>query len=171
MNTGILLLRVVVGLLFAGHGAQKHFGWFGGPGPRGTVGMMRSLGFRTPSLMAFAAVMAELGGGVFFALGLLTPFAALALVVVMLNAILTVHWKNGLWNSNGGFEFNLVLLTVAVAVSATGPGRFSLDRALGWDGHLSGILWGSGVLVAAAAISFLGTTLGRARPDATQLPV
>ena len=68
----------------------------------------------------------------------------------------------------GGYEFNLVMLAVAVAIAATGPGRFSLDRALGVDDELSGTLWGAGVLIAAAAISLLGTTLGRARP--TELP-
>ena len=170
MNAGLLLLRLVVGLLFAAHGAQKHFGWFGGPGPQGTTGMMRSLGFRAPSLMAFAAGAAELGGGLFFAAGLLTPLAALALAVVMFNAILTVHWPKGLWNMAGGYEFNLVMLAVAVAIAATGPGRFSLDRALGVDEELSGALWGAAVLVAAAVISYLGTTLGRTRPQA-ELPV
>ena len=63
----------------------------------------------------------------------MTPLAALAITVVMLNAIATVHWTKGFWNGGGGYEFNLTLLAVAVAVAATGPGRFSVDRALGWD--------------------------------------
>ena len=86
----------------------------------------------------------------------------------MLNAIALVHWKKGFWNANGGFEFNLVLLTVAVSVAATGPGRFSLDRALGWDDNLSGLWWGLGALGAAAVTSFLTLTLGRRRHRLTE---
>src|SRR5581483_2395552 len=119
MAYGILFLRVVVGLTLGAHGAQKLFGWFGGHGPRGTAGFFGdTLGFRSPLLMALTAGTAELGG-VLFALGFLTPFAALGIVATMLTAIATVHWKNGFWSTAGGFEFNLVLLAVAAAVAAT----------------------------------------------------
>jgi putative oxidoreductase len=86
----------------------------------------------------------------------------------MLNAVALVHFKNGFWNGKGGYEFNLVLLTVAVAVSATGPGRFSIDRALGWDDNVSGLWWGVGVLGAAAVLSLLTLHLGRRRQRLTQ---
>lgn len=163
MAYGLLLIRVVFGVSLAAHGAQKVFGWFGGGGPEGTADMMRNLRFRGPLLMALVAGLAELSGA-FFALGLLTPLAALGMTVVMLNAVGTVHWPKGFWNSNGGYELNLGILAVAVGVAATGPGRFSLDRLIGWDGSLSGLWWGVGVLGAAALVSLLTLTLGRHRP-------
>jgi len=160
MAYGLLLLRVVLGLTLAAHGSQKIFGWFEGPGPSGTAGFFRQLGFRTPVAMAALAGLAELGG-VAFALGIVTPLAAYGMVVVMLMAIATVHWKNGFWSTSGGYEFNLAILTVAVAVAATGPGRFSIDRALGWDDNLSGLWWGVGVLAAAAVTAGLTLALFR----------
>ncbi len=170
MAYGLLLLRVVVGLAFVGHGSQKLFGWFGGHGPKGTAGFMSSLGFRSPALMALAAGLSELGGGLLLALGLLTPAAALALTVVMLNAIATVHWTKGFWNGNGGYELNLTFLTVAIAVAATGPGRFSLDRAIGWENDVTGLWWAVGVLVAAAVVSGLTLTAGRESRAPEQQP-
>jgi putative oxidoreductase len=149
LDPGLLLIRVVFGLVFAAHGAQKLFGWFGGHGPRGTAGFFGSLGFRRQHAlpMAVLAGVSE-ATGLLFAIGFLTPFAALAMASVMVVAVGTVHWRNGLWVTNGGYEFNLVLWTVAVAVAASGPGRFSLDAALGWVGNLSGVWWGVGVLAA-----------------------
>ena len=162
MPYGLLALRLVVGLTFGAHGAQKLFGSFGGSGPQGTARSFGSLGFRLPLATAIAAGLCEFGGGGLFAAGFVTPAAALALVVVMLVAIATVHWRNGFFVGAGGFEFNLVLLTVAVAVAATGPGRFSVDRTLGWDDNLSGVWWGvgvlgAGVLLAAATLAALWT--------------
>ena len=162
MSFGLLILRVVVGGTMFGHGAQKLFGWFGGGGPRGTAGSFESLGFRAPSVLAVLAGLGECGG-LAFAAGFITPLAALGITVVMLNAIGAVHWSNGFFNGKGGFEFNLSLLAVAVAVAATGPGRYSVDHALGWDDNLSGAWWGVGVLGAAVATSLVTLTLGRQR--------
>jgi len=167
MSYGLLLLRVVVGGTMAAHGVQKLFGWFDGPGLKGMAGWLDSLGFRASALMALALALTETSG-LAFATGFLTPLAALGIAVVMLNAIALVHFKNGFWNGNGGFEFNLVLLTVAVSVTATGPGRFSIDRALGWDDNLSGLWWGLGVLGAAGAVSFLTLAIGRRRQRLTE---
>jgi putative oxidoreductase len=167
MSYGLLLLRVVVGGTMAAHGVQKVFGWFDGPGLAGVKGMLANFGFRLPSLLALGLALTECSG-LLFALGFLTPVVALGIVVVMLNAIALVHFKNGFWNGKGGYELNLALLTVAVAVTATGPGRFSLDRALGWDDSLSGLWWGLGVLGAAAVLSFLILSLGRRRQRLTQ---
>jgi putative oxidoreductase len=161
MNAGLLLIRLVVGPTFSAHGAQKLFGSFGGPGPQGTAGFFRGLGYRMPMAMAMLAGGAELFGGLAFAAGIGTPFAALALTIVMLNAILVVHWQNGFFAANGGLEFPLALATVAVGVTAIGPGRFSLDRAFGWDDNISGFWWGVGVALAAAAISYVTTTILR----------
>jgi putative oxidoreductase len=162
MSLGLLILRVVVGGTMFSHGAQKVFGWFGGGGPRGTAGSFENMGFRAAYAMAMLAGLAECSG-LAFAAGFLTPLAALGIATVMLNAIGAVHWKNGFFNGKGGFEFNLTLLSAAVAIAATGPGRFSVDHALGWDDDLSGAWWGVGVLVAAAVISLVILTLGRKR--------
>ena len=162
MSYGLLLLRVVVGGTMAGHGAQKLLGWFDGPGLDGVKKMLGSFGFRWPALMALGLALTECSG-LLFALGFLTPLVALGIAVVMLNAVALVHFKNGFWAGKGGYEFNLVLLTAAVAVSATGPGRFSIDRALGWDDNLSGLWWGVGVLGAAGLLSLLTLNLGRRR--------
>lgn len=164
MAYGLLLLRIVVGLTMFGHGAQKAFGWFGGPGLGGVRGWLGSMGFRAPAPMALLVAAAE-SGGFLLALGLLTPLAALGIASAMVVAVGSVHWQNGFWNGNKGFEFNLVLATVAVAVAATGPGRFSLDRALHIDDNLSGLWWGVGVL--AVALLGGGFVLGALRraPD------
>jgi putative oxidoreductase len=162
MSYGLLLLRVVVGGTMAAHGAQKLLGWLDGPGLDGVRKMLGNFGFRLPGLMALGLALTECAG-LLFALGFLTPLAALGIAVVMLNAIALVHFKNGFWNGKGGYEFNLVLLTVAVAVSAAGPGRFSIDRAIGWDDNLSGLWWGVGVLGAAVVLSILTLNLARRR--------
>jgi putative oxidoreductase len=166
MSYGILLLRIVLGSILAAHGAQKLFGWFGGGGLRGTAASFTQLRFQPPPLMALAAGLAELGGGLLMATGLLTPLAAVAIAVVMLNAIGTVHWRNGFWNTAGGYEFNLLVLAAAGAIASTGAGRFSLDALAGWDDNLSGLWWGVGVLVAAVAISLVTTGLLRRRTPA-----
>jgi putative oxidoreductase len=172
MAYGILFLRVVVGAVLFGHGAQKLFGWFGGHGPRGTAGFFGSLGFRPPLVMAVVAGLSE-ASGVLLALGLLTPFACLAIATTMLVAIGSVHLRNGLWVTEGGFEYNLVLWTVTVAIAATGPGRFSLDAAIGWADNLSGLWWGVGVAVVSLATAALLVSIRRPppEPEATDEPI
>jgi putative oxidoreductase len=145
MSYGLLLLRVAIGGTMAAHGAQKLFGWFGGPGLAGVRGWLGSMGFRMAALMALLVTVAETSG-VLFALGVLTPFVAAVIATGLVVAIGSVHWKNGFFNGNGGIEFPLALATVAVAVAATGPGRFSVDRAIGWDDRISGLWWGVGAL-------------------------
>jgi len=151
---GLLLLRIVLAPSIAAHGAQKLFGWFGGGGLKGTAGFFGAggLGFRQPLAMATLAALGEFAGGVLLALGLLTPLGAVGVVGVMTVAILTVHLKKGFFVTKGGYEYNLLLLAGAAALAATGPGRFSLDRAFGWDDNLSGVWWGVGVL----AVGILG---------------
>jgi putative oxidoreductase len=161
MELAMLLLRLVVGLTVAAHGAQKLFGSFGGGGVAGTRTFFAGLGFRSPLLMAFGAGTAELGGGLLLAFGLLTPLAALALVVVMLNAIGTVHWPKGFFNSAGGYEYNLLIIAAALAVAAAGPGWLSLDEAGGWAGRISGPWWALAVGALAAIVALATLTLGR----------
>ena len=163
MAYGLLFLRVVVGTIFAAHGTQKLFGWWGGGGLRGTAGWLGSSGFRPPLVMAFVVAVSETSGLV-FALGLVTPFAALALATTMVVAVGTVHWKNGFFSTKGGYEFNLALWAAVIAVAAIGPGRFSLDRAFGWDDNLSGVWWGVGVL--AASLAAAGAVLASRRKSA-----
>jgi putative oxidoreductase len=161
VELGVILLRLLVGMALAMHGSQKLFGFFGGGGPAGTRKFFAGLGFRTPLVMAVVAGLSELGGGLLFAFGFLTPVAALALTVVMLNAIGTVHWKKGFFNSAGGYEYNLLIIATAVAVTAAGPGRFSLDHAFGWAGRISGPWWAVAILVLAPLIALVTLTLGR----------
>src|SRR5437868_13005607 len=156
MAFGLLVLRVVAGLTMAGHGTQKLFGWFGGPGLEGTAGFFDQLGFRSAGQMALLAGLSETAGAL-FALGLLTPLAALAIAIVMFNAIRTVHLRKGFWSTQGGYEFPLLMLTVVCAVCATGPGKYSLDRALGWDKSMTGAWWGVGVFIAELVTSLLTT--------------
>jgi putative oxidoreductase len=170
MSYGLLLLRIVLGLTMSAHGAQKLFGWFGGHGIQGTGGFFGNFGFRTPVLMAFAAGLAEFGGGLSLATGFLTPLGALAITIVMLNAISLVHWPKGFFSSNGGYEFNLLIASAAVAIAATGPGRFAIDRAIGWDDNITGLWWGVGVLVAAGLVTLVTLTAGRRRVAVAQQP-
>jgi putative oxidoreductase len=169
MSYGLLALRLVLGLVMAGHGAQKLFGWFGGGGPRGTAGMFgQHLRFRAPLAVAVVGGLAEFGGGLLLASGLLTPLAALGIAALMINATVTVHWPNGIWATKGGYEYNLIILTAVVALAATGPGRYSLDALIGWADDISGVWWGVGVLALAALLSALALTFGRSAPPAPQ---
>ncbi|MDQ3973644.1 MAG: DoxX family protein [Actinomycetota bacterium] len=148
MDIGMLLLRTVLGLTMAAHGAQKLFGWFGGHRLEGTAGFLGSLGFRPARLHAVLVGVAEFGGGLLLALGLLTPLGAAAVIGVMVAAIAVVHWPKGFFNTNGGFEFNLAMIAGAAAVAFAGPGEYSFDGALGWQ--LAGADWGLGSLAAGA---------------------
>jgi putative oxidoreductase len=172
MAYGILFLRVVVGTALFAHGAQKLFGWFGGHGPRGTAGFFGSLGFRPALPMALVAGVSE-AAGLLLALGFLTPLAALAIASTMVVAIGSVHFRNGFWAAGGGYEYNLVLWAVAVALAATGPGRFSVDHALGWVDNLSGVWWGAGVLLASIAGGLVVLATREAQPVAedTEAPL
>ena len=167
MSYGILLLRLVVGLAFVGHGTQKLFGWFGGYGPKGTGGFFASLGYRAPVLMAILAGLSEAGGGTLLALGFATPLAGAMLATVMINAIGSVTFKKAFMF---GSELEIAYLTIAVSLAAIGPGRFSIDRAIGWDDNLSGDWWGVAALVAALIVSFVTLTLVRTRPVVEQEP-
>src|SRR4051812_32377554 len=159
MNLGLLVLRLVVGLLLAGHGAQKLFGWFGGHGPEGTGAFFENIGLQPGRRMAVAAGLAELGGGLLVAAGLLTPLGAALLTAVVVTAAWTAHRPAGLWASEGGYEYNLAIVAVMFALSGAGPGRWSLDHALGLD--LAGTGWALAQLGAGAVGAAVIVTLGR----------
>ncbi len=164
------LARVVVGLLFFGHGAQKLFGWFEGGGPEGTGQMFESIGLKPGKRHALAAGAAEAGGGLLFAFGAATPLAAAALSSVMITAIKTVHWEKGVWSSQGGYEYNLVLLLGVFSFTENGPGLWSVDGAVGrprW-----GAAWALAALAAGAAGSafVLGSADGGDSAEQTEAP-
>ncbi|MGH2710624.1 MAG: DoxX family protein [Actinomycetota bacterium] len=169
---GLLLLRVVVGSLFIGHGTQKLFGWFGGGRIDGSAGFLQSMGFSRPRAWATVNGLAEAGGGLLLALGLLTPFAAAALIGVMLVASFTAHRGKGIWNQNGGSELPLVMATSAATVAFVGPGTFSLDAAMGIV--LDGALWGGiavllGLVSGAAVLAIRANAQSVAEQEERQL--
>jgi putative oxidoreductase len=150
MDIGLLLLRLTVGLIFAAHGTQKLFGWFGGPGLDATGQFFAMIGFPPGQRHALMAGLAETGGGLLLALGLFTQLAAALLFSVMFVAAVTVHIQKGFFAQNGGYEYTLALGVAALAVAFTGPGSLSLDALLGR--YLSGTFWG----VVALLVGVLG---------------
>jgi len=125
-----LALRLPVGLTFMAHGAQKLFAWFGGYGLEGTGQWMASIGLEPGYLMALMAGSAEFFGGLALVLGLLVRPAALVLAITMLVAIFSVHFVNGLFMSNGGYEFALALFAVTLSLTVSGAGNLSLDKLI-----------------------------------------
>jgi putative oxidoreductase len=166
METGLLLLRVVVGATMGAHGAQKLFGWFGGHGLAGTAGWLESMGFKPARGHAAVNGLAEFGGGALLVLGLLTPLGAAAVAGVMFVAIATVHWGNGFFNSSGGYEFNLLIVTAAIALAITGPGKVSIDHLAGWT--LAGPAWGLAALGISAAAAGSVLAMRKPRPEQAQ---
>jgi putative oxidoreductase len=161
MAYGLLLLRAFTGAAFAGHGTQKLFGWFGGHGPQGSGGFFSSLGYHPGVQMAVVAGLGEAVGGTLLGFGFLAPVAGTLLAIVMLNAIAAATLKKQFLL---GSELELVYLVIAISLVATGPGRFSLDRALGWDDNITGLWWAVGALVVAALVSAVTLTAFRSKP-------
>lgn len=156
MDQGILIARLVIGLIMAAHGAQKAFGWFGGYGLAGTGAFFENLGFKPGKLFAAAAAYGEIISGVLIATGFLGPIGPALLLSVMVVAAVTVHW-HGLFASSNGIELPLLYAITGVTIALTGPGRYSLDALLGL-GWLSSpqIVWsalGAGALGAAASLA------------------
>ncbi|PWK34575.1 DoxX family protein [Pseudomonas sp. B21-040] len=127
---GLTAIRIVVGIIFAAHGAQKLFGMFGGYGIAGTAQYMESVGLAPGHLMAILAGGTEFFGGLALIIGLLTRPAALGLTILSLVAIFSVHIHNGLFMANNGYEFALALLGGSIAVLIEGAGKLSLDGAI-----------------------------------------
>jgi putative oxidoreductase len=130
INIGLLIIRVVIGVIFMGHGAQKLFGWFGGYGIKGTGGWFESIGIKPGTAMALLAGLTELIGGILFTLGLLTPLAGIMIAGTMVMAIAKVHAPNGLWSTENGYEYNLTVIAVVIGVALIGPGQYALDAFL-----------------------------------------
>jgi putative oxidoreductase len=164
MNTGLLILRLVLGALLIGHGSQKLFGSFGGGGLDGTGGFFHSLGFRPGRQMALVAGVSEAGAGLLLVLGLVTPIAAAAVIGTLFVAA-SVHAKAGLWAQNGGFELPLFYSVTAAVLAFTGPGTYSLDNVVGLD-RFAGSGWGVLAIAVGALAGFV--VVSRARRTLTR---
>ncbi len=131
MSLALLILRLGVGLTLAGHGTQKLFGWFGGPGLTRLGQGLEKQGFKPVWPWLALAIVGEVGGGLSVALGFLTPLGAAGILGAMAMATFKSHWKNGFWLNKGGYEYSLLLMIVSIAIGLIGPGSFSLDTLFG----------------------------------------
>ena len=151
VNLALFVLRLTLGSLLAGHGAQKLFGWFGGYGLAGTTQWVESMGLRPGRQWALAAGLSEFGGGVLMLLGFLNPLGPLGAIGAMGMATAKVHWGKPIWASSGGAELPVTNIGIAAALGLAGPGALSLDRLLGI--RLPRWLLLPGLLVAAAGVA------------------
>lgn len=164
MDLGLLLLRVVLGLLLVGHGSQKLFGAFGGYGLEGTGGFFASIGFRPGKPMALVAGLTEFVGGILVVLGLATPLAAAAVIGTMIVAG-SVHASKGLWGQNGGYELTLVYGAAAAVLALTGAGAYSVDALAGLRFSL-GVALGAIALGVVASLPVIARAKAALRADA-----
>lgn len=165
VSIGLLVARIVVGLLMAAHGTQKLFGWFGGYGLKATGDFFAQLGFRPGRLFAAAASFAELTGGLLIAVGFLGPIGPALMISVMIVAAVTVHWGNGLFAATNGIEVPALYATAGVGLGLIGFGPYSLDASLGLAG-----LWTPTTTLIVLALGIVGGVAHlalRARPATT----
>jgi putative oxidoreductase len=150
LSIGLLVARVVIGLVMAAHGAQKLFGWFGGYGLTKTGEFFVGLGFRPGRTFAGAASVTEITSGLLVALGFLGPVGPALMISVMIVAAITVHWEHGLFATNNGIEVPLLYATAALTFALVGYGQYSLDAWLGiadrWTPTVTWIVLGAGIL-------------------------
>jgi putative oxidoreductase len=166
MDAGLLILRLVFGLLMAAHGAQKLFGWFGGYGFPAVSGYFETLGFRPGRLFAATAATSEVVGGLLVAAGFLGPIGPALVLAVMIVAIFAVHVQHGLFATTNGIEVPLLYAAAVVALAFTGPGGYSLDAALG-----IGTVWTPALVLGALAAGAIGGALNLAvRRAPAQIP-
>lgn len=158
----LLIMRVVAGLTLAAHGAQKLFGWFGGPGYAAMERVFDAKGYRPARMWAALAIVGELAGGLSLVFGFLTPLGAAGAVGAMVMAIST-HWKQGFFGAKGGYEYPLALLAMSLAVGVAGPGTYSLDSLfkIALPGPLFGVL-----AIAALIVDIIGILMVRATASA-----
>ena len=151
LDLGLLIARLVIGLLIVAHGAQKLFGWFGGHGLRATGDFFGKLGFQPGRLFATTAALGEVVSGLLIALGFLGPVGPAILLAVMVVAAISVHWQNGLFATSNGIELPLLYSTAAVRFALAGPGRYSLDTLFGFR-----LSWTPAAIWGALAVGLVG---------------
>jgi putative oxidoreductase len=159
MNIAVLILRLVVGLTLTGHGVQKLFGWFGGPGLTRLRQGFEKQGYKPAWLWMSLAILGEVGGGISVVLGFLTPLGAAGIFGAMFMAMFKSHWKNGFWMQKGGYEYTLVLVAASIAIGLMGPGSYALDTLFGIvlpEALLFGVL-----AVAALLVDVIGILINR----------
>lgn len=126
-DLGLLIIRLVIGLTIIGHGSQKLFGWFGGGGIAKTGQGFEAMGIKPGGFMALLVGLAEFIGGIFVAAGFFTIVGSILIIITMVGAITMVHYKNGFWSSDGGYEYNVVMIAAAAGVALIGAGEYSFD--------------------------------------------
>jgi putative oxidoreductase len=159
MSIALLLLRLGVGLTLAGHGVQKLFGWFGGPGLKRVKQGFEKQGFKPAWPWVVLAIVGEVGGGLSVALGFLTPLGAAGIFGAMAMATFKSHWKNGFWLNKGGYEYSLILMIASITIGLMGPGNYSLDTLFGI--HLPQSLLFCVLAVAALLVDAIGILSSR----------
>jgi putative oxidoreductase len=169
MKLGLVVLRTILGALFIGHGTQKLFGWFEGEGLRDTGDSFDAIGLRPGQPQATTAGVSETVGGALIATGFLTPLGCALITGVMTQAIRTVHADKGPWFTNGGWEYNAVLIAAVFAITEQGPGDWSLDHALHTE--RAGPLWAIAAVSTGAAGPVLTTPALYLIAAAAGLPV
>lgn len=163
-DIGLLILRLVMGGLLVGHGSQKLFGWFSGPGLKGTAGFLESMGLKPGTPWASAAATSEFGGGMLTALGFLHPLGPMGTIGSMVMATAKAHWGKPIWVTSGGAELPVINMAAALALIFTGPGRFSLDRVFG-------IRLPRGLVIAVAVVEAVALAYGiLSRPETAPAP-
>jgi putative oxidoreductase len=168
-DLGILVLRVVVGVVMAAHGAQKLFGWFGGYGLKGTGGFFEQIGFRPGVTFAAAASLSEFLGGLLLVLGLFTQLGAAAILGAMIVASISVHWKSGFFATNNGIELPFIYGLISLSLILIGAGAYSLDANLGIN-FLSRPAYGLGLIVLSVvtgAVTLVARRQGQLQPSAS----
>jgi putative oxidoreductase len=166
LSIGLLLVRVVIGLIMAAHGAQKLLGWFGGYGLRGTGEFFVQLGFQPGPAFAAAASISEIVSGLLVAFGFLGPIGPALMISVMIVAAITVHWDHGLFAAKNGIELPLLYGIVALGLALTGFGQYSLDNWLGIAGHLP--LTATWIALTVAVVGGFANLALRRRPAAAR---
>lgn len=160
----LLILRLVGGLILAAHGAQKLFGWFGGPGMAKWEQGLQAQGFKPARFWAYLNILGEVGGGLSLIFGFLTPLGAAGGFAAMFMAMSKVHWKNGFFNNQRGIEFTLAVMAIATAVGLAGPGTISLDQLFGI--HLPNTLLFIILALIAVVVDIVGLAMTRPAPSA-----
>jgi putative oxidoreductase len=173
-NLALLFLRLVVGTLLAGHGAQKLFGWFEGPGLKGTHGFMESLGMKPGHIWGTVAALGGFVGGTLTALGFLNPVGPMNVAAAMTVATKRAHWGKPIWAGSGGAELPLTNIAAVSVIAAVGPGKYSLDSLLGfkmprWLAALAWI-WTAAVTAAALQRPEIAQTVIEKASDILPLP-